>query len=179
MLVFFDDNFTSYNLRFMWDFVIISIYCFTFSIANMIVENLQAYQVYKYEMLHSISKKHLKFGKMIKSALFEVCSIACYTFFPSYGQFMNTTPVKSSPLAANRSSSHFFTSSYEPKCICCLKSAFHAYSLGITSMCLETRLFSAAMRRNQRRTFHIDLRNTIGKSFFNFSIIKQLDRPLI
>ena len=37
------------------------------------------------------SKKHVEFGRMIKSALFKVCSIAWYTFF---GQFVNTTPVK-------------------------------------------------------------------------------------
>ena len=34
----------------------------------------------------------------MKSALFKVCSIACYTFFPSFGQFVNTTPVKIFPL---------------------------------------------------------------------------------
>ena len=44
---------------------------------------------------------------MIKSTLFKVCSIACYTFFPSFGEFMNTTPVKSFSFAANHSSSHF------------------------------------------------------------------------
>jgi len=31
---------------------------------------------------------------MIKRDLFKVCSIASYTFFPSFGQFVNTTPVK-------------------------------------------------------------------------------------
>ena len=29
--------------------------------------------------------------------LFKVCSIGCYTFFPSFGQFENTTPVRSFP----------------------------------------------------------------------------------
>ena len=31
---------------------------------------------------------------MIKSALFKVCSIVCYTFFTFFEQFMNTMPVK-------------------------------------------------------------------------------------
>ena len=42
-------------------------------------------------------KKHVKVGRMIKSALFKLCSIACYTFFPSFGQFVNTKPVKTFP----------------------------------------------------------------------------------
>ena len=33
---------------------------------------------------------------MIKDALFKVCSTACYTFFLSFGQFMNNKPVKTS-----------------------------------------------------------------------------------
>ena len=69
------------------------------------------YQMYKYEM--RIKKKHVKYGKMIKRALFKVCSIASYTFFPSFGQFVDTTSVKIFPLC--HSSSYFFTSSYEPK----------------------------------------------------------------
>ena len=31
---------------------------------------------------------------MIKSTLFKVCSIAYYTVFPYFGQFMNATPVR-------------------------------------------------------------------------------------
>ena len=42
-------------------------------------------------------KKHVKFGRMIKRNLFKVCSIASYTFFPSFGQFVDTTPVKIFP----------------------------------------------------------------------------------
>ena len=38
-------------------------------------------------------KKHVKFGR-IKRDLFKVCSIASYIFFPSFGQFVDTTPVK-------------------------------------------------------------------------------------
>ena len=53
------------------------------------------YHVFKYEML--ILKKHVKFGRIIKSDLFKVCSIFCYTFFPSFGQFVNTTKVKIFP----------------------------------------------------------------------------------
>jgi len=34
---------------------------------------------------------------MIKRDLFKVCSIASYTFFPSFGQFMDTTPIKIFP----------------------------------------------------------------------------------
>ena len=60
-------------------------------------------------------EKNIIFGRMIKSALFKVCSIACYTFFPTFGQIVNTTPVKSLSFAANHSSSHFFTSLYEAK----------------------------------------------------------------
>jgi len=60
-------------------------------------------------------KKHVKFGRMIKRDLFKVCSIASYTFFPSFGQFVNTTSVKIFPFCREHSSSYFFTSSYEPK----------------------------------------------------------------
>jgi len=42
-------------------------------------------------------KKHIKFGRMIKRDLFKICSIASYTFFPSFGQFVDTTPVKIFP----------------------------------------------------------------------------------
>ena len=55
------------------------------------------YQVYKYEMTIFFPKKHVKFGRMIKRDLFKVCSIASYTFFPSFGQFVDTTPVKIFP----------------------------------------------------------------------------------
>ena len=44
------------------------------------------------------SLKHVKFGRMMKNALFKVCSIACYTFFSSFGQLVNTTPVKNFPI---------------------------------------------------------------------------------
>ena len=43
------------------------------------------------------STKHVKFGRMIKIALLKVCTNSCYIFFPSLGQFMNTTPVKIFP----------------------------------------------------------------------------------
>ena len=36
------------------------------------------------EMRIFIFKKHVKFGRMIRRALFKVCSIACYTFFPIF-----------------------------------------------------------------------------------------------
>ena len=52
------------------------------------------HQVYQYEMRIFFFKKHVKIRRMIKSVLFKVCSIACYTFFPSFGQFLNTTPLK-------------------------------------------------------------------------------------
>ena len=58
-------------------------------------------------------KKHFKFGKIIKRDLFKVYSIASYTFFPSFGQFVDTTPVKIFPFCREHSSSHFFTSSYQ------------------------------------------------------------------
>ena len=51
------------------------------------------YQVYIFEMF-IYNKNHVTFDRMIKSALFKVCSIAYYIFFPSFGGFMNTTPVK-------------------------------------------------------------------------------------
>ena len=38
-------------------------------------------------------RNHVKFGTMINNALFKVCSIACYIFFPSFGQFVNTMSV--------------------------------------------------------------------------------------
>ena len=41
------------------------------------------YQVHKYEMRILSLKKHVIFGRMIKTASFKACSIACYTFFPS------------------------------------------------------------------------------------------------
>ena len=37
---------------------------------------------------------HVILGRMIKSALFKACSMVCYTLFPSFGQFVNTTPIK-------------------------------------------------------------------------------------
>ena len=79
-------------------------------------DNFVKYQVYKYEMtIFFPKKKHVKFGRMIKRNLFKVCSIASYTFFPSFEQFVDTTPVKIFPFCREHSSSHFFTSSYESK----------------------------------------------------------------
>ena len=60
-------------------------------------------------------KKYVKVGRTMKSALFKVCSIVCYTFSPSFGQFENTTLVKIFPLCYELFVSHFFTSSYEQK----------------------------------------------------------------
>ena len=34
-------------------------------------------------------KEHVKFERMIKSVSFEVFSIACYIFFPSFAKFVN------------------------------------------------------------------------------------------
>ena len=42
------------------------------------------YQVYKYEMRIFFLKKHVKFGRLTKSGLFKVCSVACYTFSPIF-----------------------------------------------------------------------------------------------
>ena len=56
------------------------------------------YQVYKYEMRIIVFKNVVKFGRMIKRALFKICSIACYTFSPSLGKFVNTKPVQIFPL---------------------------------------------------------------------------------
>ena len=56
----------------------------------------------------SFLKKHVKFGRMIKSDLFKVCSIACCTFFPSFGQFVNTTPVKIFPFCCEPFTETFF-----------------------------------------------------------------------
>ena len=54
------------------------------------------YQVYKYETIFS-QKKHVKFERMIKRDLYKICSIVSYTFFPSFGQFMDTALVKIFP----------------------------------------------------------------------------------
>ena len=50
------------------------------------------YQAYKYKLRFSFLKNNVKFGKMIKSPSFKVCHITCYTFSPSFWQFVNTTP---------------------------------------------------------------------------------------
>ena len=60
-------------------------------------------------------KKNVKFGKMIKSVLFKVCSVAFYTFPPSLGQFVNNMPVKIFSFCCELFTRHFFTSSYESK----------------------------------------------------------------
>ena len=56
-------------------------------------------------------KKHVKFGRTLNSVLFKVCSIVCYTFFSIFQAICEYH----APFPANVSSSHFFTSSYEPK----------------------------------------------------------------
>ena len=43
-------------------------------------------------------KTYVKFEKMIKSASFKIYPIACYTFSPFFGQFVNTTPFCCEPL---------------------------------------------------------------------------------
>ena len=48
-------------------------------------------------MIFFPKKKHIKHGRMIKRDLFKVCSIANYTFFPSFGQFVDTTSIKIFP----------------------------------------------------------------------------------
>ena len=53
-------------------------------------------------------KKHIKFGRMIKSASLEIYSIACYTFSPSFAQFANTTPVKLFPFCCESLIESFF-----------------------------------------------------------------------
>jgi len=67
------------------------------------------YQVYKYEMTIFFLKKHVKPGRMIKRDLFKVCFIASYTFFPSFGQFVNTTPVKIFPFCREPFIEPFFS----------------------------------------------------------------------
>ena len=47
-------------------------------------------------------------GKNYKSAPFKVHSIACYTIFPSFGRFVNTTPVKISPFCCEPFVESFF-----------------------------------------------------------------------
>ena len=66
------------------------------------------YQVYEYEMRILFIKKYVKFGKMIKSALFKVYSIASYTFLPSFGQFVNTTSVQIFPFCCELFVEPFF-----------------------------------------------------------------------
>ena len=44
--------------------------------------------------------KHVKCGSKIKSVLFKVCSITCYTFFQSFGQLMNNKNYFMLPLSA-------------------------------------------------------------------------------
>ena len=46
-------------------------------------------------------EKYVEFGRMVKSILFKVCSIACYSFSPSFEQFVNTTTVKINRFGAN------------------------------------------------------------------------------
>ena len=54
-----------------------------------LVNYREKYQERKYEMRTFFFKKHVKFAGIIKNGLFKVHSIACYTFFPSSGQFLN------------------------------------------------------------------------------------------
>jgi len=53
-------------------------------------------------------KKHVKFGRMIKRDLFKVCSIASYTFFPPFEQFVDTTSVKIFPFCRESFIESFF-----------------------------------------------------------------------
>ena len=52
-------------------------------------------QVIEFALIGHFRTKHLFFNDDDngKNALFKVCSIACYTLFPSFGQFVITTPV--------------------------------------------------------------------------------------
>ena len=59
------------------------------------VNNLPGVQVWNAAFF--LNKKQVKFERMIKIALFNVCSIVCYTFSPSFDQFKNTTSVKIFP----------------------------------------------------------------------------------
>ena len=52
--------------------------------------------------------KHVKFGRRMKSVLFKECSIACYTFPPSFGQFVNTALVKIFPFCCETFIEPFF-----------------------------------------------------------------------
>ena len=51
------------------------------------------------------SKQHVKFGRI---ALFEVCSIACYTFSHLPHNFVNSTPVKIFPFCCESFVESFF-----------------------------------------------------------------------
>ena len=78
--------------------------------------------LYQYEMRTYSLKKHVKFGKMIKSDLFKVCSVACYTFFSSFGKFVNTTPLKIFPFCCEPFTEPFFhifvrTETLPSKCV--------------------------------------------------------------
>ena len=54
-------------------------------------------------------KEHVKFGRILKSALFKVCSITGYTFFPFFGQFVNTTSVQIFPFCCEPFVEPFFS----------------------------------------------------------------------
>jgi len=49
-----------------------------------------------------------KFGRMIKRDLFKICSIANNIFLPSFGQFVDTTPVKIFPFCREPFIESFF-----------------------------------------------------------------------
>ena len=80
-------------------------------------------------------KKYVKFGRMIKSALFNVWSIACYTSFPSFGQFVNTMSVKIVPFC----------------CESFIESCFHIFvrTKAILSKCVTHRRSQVVMGTSQ------------------------------
>ena len=68
------------------------------------------YQMYKCGFC--FLKNRVKFGRMIKSVLFKVCPIACYTFFLTFGQYHGEYHVL---LLRAIYRVIFFSFSYEPK----------------------------------------------------------------
>jgi len=54
-------------------------------------------QVWNDDFFPKKTIRKIKFGRMIKRDLFKVCFIASYIFFPSFGQFVDITPVKIFP----------------------------------------------------------------------------------
>ena len=60
-------------------------------------------------------KKNIKFGRMIKSALFKVCSIPCYTFFHFFFGIYEYHANKNLPLLPRTIHRAIFISSYKLK----------------------------------------------------------------